>query len=223
MSHCGLQLVVTSSCVLVKMNLVVTSSCVLVKMKTVLCTLHQSLTVDEESLAARGAAEFLPGHSALSGSLSIIIIVVVGLLNSTEAPAGGGESTLSSLKVEMRDQVQIRSIQQRARLCARDLSKNPIPVQAQKRLLSRGRPREDGEVGCVFGKTPRPSSKTSQYECIVRLSTPRTRGGGSQDAGTLLAPTGARSSGSRCLSAPRPRGLMTRKTPGQTMTALSAV
>ncbi|XP_047190355.1 uncharacterized protein LOC118319324 isoform X4 [Scophthalmus maximus] len=147
MSHCGLQLVVTSSCVLVKMNLVVTSSCVLVKMKTVLCTLHQSLTVDEESLAARGAAEFLPGHSALSGSLSIIIIVVVGLLNSTEAPAGGGESTLSSLKVEMRDQVQIRSIQQRARLCARDLSKNPIPVQAQKRLLSRGRPREEGRGG----------------------------------------------------------------------------
>ncbi|XP_047190354.1 uncharacterized protein LOC118319324 isoform X3 [Scophthalmus maximus] len=92
MSHCGLQLVVTSSCVLVKMNLVVTSSCVLVKMKTVLCTLHQSLTVDEESLAARGAAEFLPGHSALSGSLSIIIIVVVGLLNSTEAPAGGIKS-----------------------------------------------------------------------------------------------------------------------------------
>lgn len=50
---------------------------------------HQSLTVDEESLAARGAAEFLPGHSALSGSLSIIIIVVVGLLNSTEAKGGG--------------------------------------------------------------------------------------------------------------------------------------
>ncbi|XP_047190353.1 uncharacterized protein LOC118319324 isoform X2 [Scophthalmus maximus] len=211
MSHCGLQLVVTSSCVLVKMNLVVTSSCVLVKMKTVLCTLHQSLTVDEESLAARGAAEFLPGHSALSGSLSIIIIVVVGLLNSTEAPAGGIKSRFGPSNSGPASALGTFPRIQYLSKHRRDFSAGDGPA------------RKDGEVGCVFGKTPRPSSKTSQYECIVRLSTPRTRGGGSQDAGTLLAPTGARSSGSRCLSAPRPRGLMTRKTPGQTMTALSAV
>ncbi|XP_039976302.1 uncharacterized protein LOC120785557 [Xiphias gladius] len=47
--------------------------------------------------------------------------------------------------------------------------------------------RKEEEVGFVR-KTQHPSSETSQYENIVRLSTPKTRGPGSQEAGPPHTP-----------------------------------
>ncbi|XP_030595531.1 uncharacterized protein spmap2l [Archocentrus centrarchus] len=74
---------------------------------------------------------------------------------------------------------------------SRSKRKNPIPIQAQKRLLSKGGPPElwkEEEAASLFRKTRQPSSKTSQYENTVRLSTPRARSRSSQDAGPPHTP-----------------------------------
>ncbi|XP_063733023.1 sperm microtubule associated protein 2 [Eleginops maclovinus] len=83
-----------------------------------------------------------------------------------------------------------------APVCIRSRSKckNPIPVQTQKRLLSKGGPPqsskqdEEAEEVSFSRKTRRPSSKASQYEHIVRLSTPRSRRRSAQEAGPPHTP-----------------------------------
>ncbi|XP_044060806.1 uncharacterized protein LOC122880094 isoform X3 [Siniperca chuatsi] len=70
---------------------------------------------------------------------------------------------------------------------SRSKCKNPIPSQAQKRLLSKGGPPEEEEAS-FFRKTQHPSSRASQYEHIVRLSTPKTRSCSSQEAGPPHTP-----------------------------------